>query len=144
MLNPWEPKYYDELADSASQIAVKLAEDNQPDNAKEFANLSRELSDKALSISPRSVNFWSARAIYFKKLAIVDPHYLDLAIQALEKTVSLAPTDATFRLNLAVLYSYSGDLDRAIKTLEETLSLKPDYNQARDDLAQLYIEKGEK
>lgn len=142
--NPGEPKYYDELADSTSQIAVVLSEDGKDKDAQEFSGLTLSLSNQSLQISPRNVTLWSSRAIYLKRLAAVDQKYLTLAIQSLEKTVELAPTDPSFRYNLGVLYDRADQEDKAIETLVKTIELKPDYNQARDSLAEVYLKTGQK
>ncbi|MBI2268679.1 MAG: O-antigen ligase family protein [Candidatus Blackburnbacteria bacterium] len=144
-MRPNEPRYLDKLASSTSIVAAYLSEDAQkPKEAKELAEVSERFSNSALIISPYNVQFWSNRAIYFKRLAAIEPKYLLLAVEALEKAARLAPTDPKIHYNLGVLYSRSGDLQKALATLQKSVELKTDYYDARVGLAELYLENGEK
>ncbi|MEK7521657.1 MAG: O-antigen ligase family protein [Patescibacteria group bacterium] len=127
---PNEPRYYDELADSTSQI-VSLYELSESEMVS-VAESTKEISDKSVKISPRNVSFWSNRAIYFKRLASIDEKYLEVAIKSLEEAVRLAPTEPSFIYNLAVLYEYSGQREKALEAAKKSLALKPDYDAPRD------------
>ncbi|OGY17062.1 MAG: hypothetical protein A3H88_02760 [Candidatus Blackburnbacteria bacterium RIFCSPLOWO2_02_FULL_44_9] len=144
-----EPKYYDELADSTSQLAVNLYEPPQKRAegevlGRELAILTLKTSDEALKISPRHVTLWASRATYLKRLAGIDQSYLGLAVNSLEEAVRLAPTEPSFSYNLGVLYDYQGETEKARKILEKTVELKPNYNEARVGLAKIYIKLEEK
>lgn len=122
-LNPWEPRYYNELSDSFSIL--------------EDAYLSKAYSDKALTISPYNLTFWNTRAVNFKRLAGIDVQYLDLAIDALENAIKLAPTEPKIHYNLGVLYDYAGKKQKAKQMIEKALELKPNYNDAKEALEKL-------
>ena len=50
-----------------------------------------------------------------------------MALEAIKKAQTLAPTDADVSYNLGVLYGQNGDFKNAVKTLENTIVLKRDY-----------------
>jgi tetratricopeptide (TPR) repeat protein len=53
-----------------------------------------------------------------------------MALVAVKKSASLAPTDADISYNLGILYGQTGDSKDAVSTLQNTIKLKADYNQA--------------
>jgi tetratricopeptide (TPR) repeat protein len=60
-----------------------------------------------------------------------------LAVPALEKSVEIAPDDASYRYHLALAYSRGGDTAKARAAVQQALKLKPDYADAQKLLAQL-------
>ena len=71
-------------------------------------------------------------------MAQTDQNYLDLAIETVDKTRELAPTDAKLVYNLALFYNQKGDAQKTIKYFEEALKLKPNYLDVYYALALFY------
>ena len=127
-LNDSEPFYKSELAFSAAQASVALADTD--------ATLSGQLKDQAvlqmdqvLKGSPKNVSFWrTAIRTYFE---LAD---LDKTLNAVNKAISLAPTDPKLYYNKALILETLGKKDEGIKALEQALKLKPNYLEAIQQL----------
>ena len=100
-------------------------------------------SNEAIKISPNNVNFWKTRTRLFFMLGQIDEKYYDDAVDSLERSKFLSPTDPKITYNLALLYDRKGNTPQAIKMLEETIRLKPDYKDAYLALG-LFYEKEKK
>ncbi|MGB9911713.1 MAG: O-antigen ligase family protein [Microgenomates group bacterium] len=142
-LRPFEPVYHDELAWSASNLAVLAYKEEKKELEEKFSQLAIEESDKALKISPYHLNFWKTKAKIGYKLAEIDPQYYQLTLQALLKGTSLAPTDPKIKYNLGLVYFIIGQNEEAKKTFQETIELKPNYEDPRYALALIYEKEGE-
>jgi len=142
-LNPGEPVYRDELGWSAANLAVLASEQKQTQLVAPLVNLALSSSDQALSVSSRNMNFWKTRAKIFYQLSIIDPQYIQSALETLLAAKQLAPTDAKIAYNLGLVYSQLGKVEESIKILEETVMIKANYTEARYILALLYHDTGE-
>ena len=65
------------------------------------------------------------------------------AKQALEKAITLAPTDAKLYYNLALVLEIMGEKEASIQTMEYAISIKDNYLQARNELARMYLNAGD-
>ena len=89
------------------------------------------LFTQVLAVEPRSVEALNSRALaYLGRDRVGDP---TLAVDDLNRAVTIKPTRAATHLNLAVAHierGAQGDLDRAIEVLDEAVSLQSDYASA--------------
>ena len=117
-LNNGEPLYHDEAAANLAGLGPN------------FTKQALAESDKALSTSPKNVNFWKTRTKIFYAFSEFDKEFNKAAIQSLEKAAQLAPTDPKIFYNLAILYGREGSNEKSIDTLKKTIDLKPNYRDA--------------
>ena len=136
-LRPGEPVFRDELALNNAVLASAIIYQNQQsptkqneDLAKKFLQAAVTNSDRLVKEHPNNVVFWKKRVRIFYTLAQVDATYVPLALNAVEKTAELAPTDPDVSYNLGVLTGESGNFKKAIEILNNTVKLKPDYSNA--------------
>ncbi|MBI2020783.1 O-antigen ligase family protein [Candidatus Daviesbacteria bacterium] len=128
-LNQGEPFYRSELSLAAAAAASALQETD--------ASLSASLKDEAvfeiekvLRSSPNNVSFWrTAIRVYFE-LSGIDQQYTDKTINALDKAISLAPTDPKLYYNKALILDSINKKQESIQFLQKTLELKPNYLEA--------------
>ncbi|MBI4038862.1 O-antigen ligase family protein [Candidatus Daviesbacteria bacterium] len=132
-LNPSEPFYRSELAAAAAQAAAALKETD--------ATLSAILKDEAtyqtelvLKKSPNNVSFWRTAVRTYSEIAAIDDKYLDTTLKALDKTISLAPTDPKLYYNKALVLDIQGKKEAGVKVLQKALQLKPNYPEALQQL----------
>ncbi len=128
-LNKGEPFYKSELAFSAAQAAAALADSD--------ATLSAALKDEAVTqtnqvfkISPKNISFYRTAVRTYFELATFDKSYMDKALQTLDMTIKLAPTDPKLFYNKALIFEAMAKKDEEIKALEQAIKLKPDYLEA--------------
>jgi putative inorganic carbon (HCO3(-)) transporter len=138
-LRPSEPTFRDEFAYNNAVLGAALIVQSQKQTQNQQQNLqiAKQLIDNAVNYSnqdttehPNDIVFWKTRVRIFYTLGQVDPSYLPMALEAIKKAASLAPTDADVSYNLGVLYGQTGDTQDAVKALENTIKLKPDYSNA--------------
>lgn len=165
--NPDEPVIRDELAFNQAVLASALFTQVSSSTASSITSLTADQklnltspqlgvstaglvnqaisnSDKVVAASPDSLPFWKNRTKIFYQLTTVDPKYYASAVDALQRAVKIAPTDAKVHYNLGLVLGKFGDLPTGIKTLEETIALKPDYRDAHYTLGLFYSEIGDK
>lgn len=140
-LNPAEPLYTTELAYAYARTASLL-----PDSitAKQDADLARHYSDTAVEVSPKERTIWRIRAQTFQLLIHLEPSYENLALNAFQKAISLAPTDPRVRLELGNFYLSLGNYPAAIYAFKESIKLKPDFTETNTALASTYLDLGDK
>ncbi|OGH10276.1 MAG: hypothetical protein A2152_01710 [Candidatus Levybacteria bacterium RBG_16_35_6] len=144
-LRPGEPVIADETAYNDSVMAVLILQQGQQDQSTQSAELAQKLAQEAVSLgtkavteNPNNIVFWKTQTRIYYTLAQADPQYLPMALEAIKKAASLAPTDANIHYNLGILYGQNGDTNNAIKTLDETVKLKSDYRDAHYALGIFY------
>lgn len=142
--SPNESVFWDELSDTTSFLAILYAENNDIETAKKAAMTALSESDKAISLSPKSVILKKTRVRMLANLSLIDPSYMQIAKKTLLEASQLAPTDAHISYNLAITYFKTGDTDAFLNTLKKTIEMKPNYKQARFALAQNYIHENQK
>jgi len=96
-------------------------------------------SNISLSLSPASTNLWKERAQLFSELSTKDPAYFVYAIDALEKSSRLAPSDAKIFYLLGKFYEAASKNDEATKNYLHALLLKPNYDHASFALGERYF-----
>jgi len=131
---PGEPVFRDEYAINTAVLATYLASEQ---NSTESANLAKTLIQEASLVTeeltqnyPKNVVFLKTKTRVYYTLSQIDPRYLSLAKDAIEKAYELAPTDANIIYNYAVISGQMGDDKKAVELLEKTIKLKPDYYDA--------------
>ena len=143
-LRPSEPVFKDELALNLATIATALSLQNgDPATATQAAQQAIALSNETTTNFPNNIVFWKNRVkIFFllnQSTIQGKETFNELALHALQKTNSLAPTDAKVMYNLGSIL-LKKDLNSAIMILEETVKQKPNYTDAYRDLGKAYIE----
>ena len=138
---PDEPVFMDELTLNDAVLASALASQNDTADANKLAQEAVSVSNTLITNHPNSVVYWKTRVRVMYILSQNNPHYLQLALEAIQKAKALAPTDAKITYNLALLQAQTNHADQAINTLQETIKLKPDYQDAYFALGTYYREK---
>ncbi len=138
-LRPGEDLYKDELSINFATLAFLYAEQGQATEAARLAQQSKFLSDQIVEDNPSNVSFWKSRTRVMYSLAQIEPSVFPLAIDAIDRAHTLAPTDAKVMYNQALMYSQAGDMDKALNILDEAKKLKPNYRDAYFVQAQLAI-----
>jgi tetratricopeptide (TPR) repeat protein len=136
---PSEPTFLDEYAYDNAVLAASIlqAQAGQSQPNSQNLQVAKQLTDTAIASTnqvtmehPNDIVFWKTKVRVFYTLSQVDPSYLPMALVAVKKSASLAPTDADISYNLGILYGQTGDSKDAVSTLQNTIKLKADYNQA--------------
>jgi putative inorganic carbon (hco3(-)) transporter len=135
---PGEPVFQDELAYNNAILGASILSQAQSQKdqaqiqqaqsiASQLINSAITTENQVTSDHPNNVVFWKTKVRIFYTLAQLNPSYYPLALEAIKKTSTLAPTDADVFYNLGVLYGQNGDFRNATTTLQKTIQLKPDY-----------------
>lgn len=138
-----QPLYFEEIAKSASGLAVELYNNSDLDNAKLFAETAIYEINQAIKISPRNINYIKSRASILISLANLDAKLLTSVESTIKSAITLAPTDAKLYYNLALTQARLGNTSQAIQTLEKAVSLKPNYKDARYALGLIYSQNSQ-
>ena len=140
-LNSGEPLYRSELSYAAASSAVALVSEDATESAtlKELADL--EIS-KVLQDDPKNVSFWRTAIRTYFALSTIDPAYNQKTIQALDKSIALAPTDPKLPYNKALVLEELNQNDQALQSFQQALQLKPNYHEALISLSDFYRSEG--
>ncbi len=141
LLSPNEALFYDELADTYSDIAVEFYQLEEYESAEEFAQLAQEASSTALRLNPYHLNFYKSRSAVFTKLSAIDENYLKEARDALTTAQTLAPTDPKLVYQQGVIELALGNRQTAVNLILKAIEMKPNYHRARYKLGQIYEEQ---
>ncbi len=142
---PSEDQYKDELSINMATISLLLAEQKQNDQAIQFGQQAKELSDGVVARHPNNVVFLKTRARVLFALSEINPSLMDQALATIEQARKLAPTDAKLVYNEGLFYNQKGDTDSAIKYINDSIKLKPNYLDAYNSLSVIYaalVKKG--
>jgi putative inorganic carbon (HCO3(-)) transporter len=139
-LNPSEPLYRDEIANTLAALSVTAYEGQNATLSAQFAQEALTQNDQAVRISPSNVNFWKTRTKIYYSLSAFDPALNAAAIAALEKARDLSPNDPKIYYNLAILEGRGGNNEKAIEMLKTSMDLKPNYRDAYYGLYVFYSE----
>lgn len=142
-LSPREAIFWDELAQSTTDIAVALEEAGEQDKAFQFSDAAIKESQNATYLSPKNVNLKRNRATLFIKLSPLDETYLTKAKEQIFEAITLAPTDAKLFFNLGLTELRLGEVDNALRTFEKAIAMKPNYKDARLAYGITLSEQGE-
>jgi len=137
-LRDGEPVYHDEISDTYSNLSTLAFNTKEATATAEFKDSAIAESDKALSVSPRNLNFLKTRIKIYLTLAGQDKKYYLDALEYLGKSITLAPTDAKLVYNQAVIHFYLNQETTAIELLKKAVDLRPNYRDAHATLAILY------
>jgi len=91
-------------------------------------------SDRAYSLSPKSVVLLRQRIAVFLRLASIDPNYILQAKEMLLVAIKLAPTDAKLEYNLGLVDSAINLDEEAKQAFEKAVQLKSNYTDASNKL----------
>lgn len=140
VLNPLEPVFFDELGSVYAGLVTAAVGEKDATKAAMLVKKSLASSDKAITASPKNVNFWKSRTKIYYSFSEFDPVFNDAAIEALGKAALLSPNDPKITYNLAILYGRKGSNEKAIELLNTTITLKPNYRDAYFALWVFYAE----
>lgn len=141
-IEPRQPLYHSELANSYAAIALALYNQKDAENSKKYTDLAIDESDKSVDLSA-TLNLNRSRFGVFVVLSTINANYIRSAQETLIKAITLAPTDAKLYYNLGLTYARTGQPDRAIEILIKTIDLKANYKDPRLAYAYLLMEKKE-
>ena len=141
-ISPAEPLYHDEYSTTLAALAALAVEQKQATLAATMIGQALTESDKAITISPKNVNFWKSRTKIFYSFSAFDPEFNPAAITALTRAWELSPNDPKIIYNLAILYGRQNDNTKAIELLQQAINLKPNYRDAYFALHVFYKEIG--
>lgn len=136
--SPKEALFYDTLSDDYAKLAVHLATIGEATAAGQIAQETVAISDQALLLNNRHINFYKTRARVFVTLSQLDEAYLDDARATLLQAIELAPTDPKLVYTLAVIEHTSGNLETSLELYQKALLLKPNYERALWKLSEVY------
>lgn len=140
--SPNEALFFDELSATYSLVAANFQQQGDATSAAEFTRMAMEASDTTLALNSRHLNFLKTRVRVFINLTVVEPTNFLKAESTLIDAISLAPTDAKLRYNLALIEAALEKRTQSANTLEETVRMKPNYEAARLELARYYRQEG--
>lgn len=141
-ISPGEPYFYEELAVTDARIAAAFAVNQNATASAEFAKKAITNADQLIQLNSANPNYFKSQARIYSLLAQLDPRFLQLALQSLQKALVLAPTDPKVMYNIALIQLNTNNRVEGIKTLEETIKMKSNYLQARLSLAAEYEKDG--
>jgi tetratricopeptide (TPR) repeat protein len=141
-LSPKEAIFRSELAENSVDIALALVGQEKSDQAQDFITKAIQNSDFAQNLSPQNLSVLRQRAATFIKLSQYDPQSILIAVQTLEKTATLAPTDAKIIYNLGLVYIRTGENQKAQTAFQKAVELKSNYREARLALGSIYAQLG--
>ncbi len=139
-INSREPVYHDELGSAYATLATAAFDGGNATQAAQLAALSIRENTKALSTSPRNVNFYKTKTKIYYTLSSLNPEFNANAIEALKQAIPLSPNDPKIYYNLAILVGREGKSDEAIEYLKKAKALKPNYRDAYYALWVFYTE----
>lgn len=82
---------------------------------------------QAAEIDPENIQVWLALGWCYKRTG-----RLELAIDAIESAMAVAPDEALLHYNLACYCSLAGNKERAIQALARSLEIEPAYRERID------------
>ncbi len=137
---PSEPTFQDELAVNDAVLAMQKYQAD----ASLASSLLKEAVDvntNIVTLYPNNITYWKSRVRIFYILSQLDSRYLPTALEAIQKTSELAPTDAKVMYNLGLLYGQNQQLDKGLESELNAVKLKPNYTDAYYALALFYHEE---
>jgi O-antigen ligase/Flp pilus assembly protein TadD len=133
-LRPNFPEYLINLSVISAQNALSTTDASLQNK---YYLTATQASDKALTLSPSSLNYWklSAQTSYYLK--DFNPNMLKLATTRLTKVAKLAPTDARLFFLIGEFQLEQKDYSAAQSSYQTALNLKSNYDHASFRLAQI-------
>ncbi len=137
-----EPFYYSELGWTQSNMVYALMKQNDASVAAELVPIAEENSRRAVEMSPQNINYWKKLADTYYNLTFFDNElYKEKLLQTSDRTQTLAPTDVSTLLTLAIYYEEMGKLDTAQQMLERSTEWKPDFADGWYRLGNVHYQK---
>ena len=138
--SPYEPSYHDELAQTYAGLSAEAFENKNATDAARLSTLAIRESDKALSTSPKNVNFYKTRTKVLYTLSVLNPEYNNDAVTSLRAAITLSPNDPKIYYNLAILLGRQNESSEAITNLLVAKKLKKNYRDVYYALHVFYLE----
>lgn len=125
-----EDLYKNELSVNLAALALLAAQKQDQQATTEYATRAKLLSDEVARNNPHNVVYWKARTRVLFSLAEISASVLPDAINAIDTSSKLAPTDAKIVYNQALIYDQAGRHEEALSLLDKAIKLKPNYRDA--------------
>lgn len=119
-----------------NSVQVKLAWGRYYRTQQQYAKAEAMLT-KSIEIKPSAAAYLELAFLY-----LADQKNPRAALEASEKSISLAPTNPAVRYALAMSLSANGMGDRAMQEFEQVTRLQPDNPEAWRAIGRLHAEKG--
>ena len=135
LLNPAEPLYHSQMAQSAVKLTTAYNEIDSSESAKlvnDLKDLSLKEIELTLELNPVHLNYYKHAVKVYIYLSLIEPEFKNKAIEVLNQAIKLAPNDAKLYYNLGLLYEQQNKLNEARTAWQKALKLKPNYYQVRD------------
>ncbi len=145
-LFPDEDLYNSELSLNLATLGLLFYQQNQKDNGDIYVQRALEISDRVIRDHPNNIVFYKTRIQLLFILSQLDPKkinekYYNQAIDAINYSMTLAPTDAKVSYNAGLLYGQAGDIKHAEEFLNKAIYLKPNYKEPRYAISVYLIEQ---
>lgn len=89
-----------------------------------------DMMDRALTLDPDFADAHNARGVIYTKMGRYDRANYDRALEAFNTALSLDPSNAGIRLNIAIVYILQGNMDQARQQYNQARQLDPSYQDA--------------
>ncbi len=132
-LNSNEPFYRSEMAYNGASAALALADTEATLSAALKSEAVAQM-DQVLKGSPNNVSFWRTAVRTYFELSSLDKIYTEKTLEALDKAISLAPTDPKLYYNKALILQSLDEKEKAVEVLKKAIELKPNYLEALEQL----------
>lgn len=140
--SPKEALFYDNLSENYAQLSLYFYENQDATNAGILAEQALSLSNKALELNDRHLNFYKTRIRILLLFATVDKSFKEEAKNYIELAMKLSPTDPRITYMGGLLYE--DEPDKAIEWYKKTIELKENFDRPRMKLAEIYEAQGKK
>jgi len=84
--------------------------------------------EQAAEVAPENVHVWFALAWCYKRTGRID-----LAIDSLQRVLSIEPAEGLVHYNLACYWSLAGDKRRALEFLDQAVAIEPSFRHLIGD-----------
>ncbi|MDQ3099332.1 MAG: O-antigen ligase family protein [bacterium] len=140
-----EPFYYSEIGWTEGEMVYSLMKQNDASSAADIVPHAENNSRIAVSMSPNNVLYWKKLSDTYYNLTFFDfEQYKDDLKKAADRTMTLAPTDASTLIVLSTYYERLDDLNTAIRIIAQSVEWKPDLAEGWNRLGELYFARYQK
>lgn len=136
--SPNEALYYDTLSDNYAKLAAHFDSTGEATIAAQVADETVLISNQALTLNNRHLNFYKTRSRVMVTLSQLDEGYITEAKLTLLQAMELSPTDPKLVYTLGVIEHTNGNLDEGLKLYETAIDLKPNYERPYWKISEIY------
>jgi len=132
--------YLNSYSLNLANLAVLSSYQADKGQTQELIELSLQKSDRAISGSPKNVNYWKNRSkieYLFYQINPEEKKYITDAILTLTKAQEISPTDAKIPYSLSIFYTILYDFNKAskykelsLRSVDKSIKLKSNFTDA--------------